>query len=121
MGHGPSSGKDLFNGVTRALPTPGKPAQRSCNAGGYRIRALGYCLLAVNPSWVTLGPVASPQYDRQATPTAPNRWIEEVGEDYIADLVETTQRGVADGTITAFSDKKAFLRHLAGIAHSKPK
>jgi hypothetical protein len=39
-------------------------------------------------------------------------WIAEVGEDYIVNLVEETRRGVADGTIPAFSDKAAFLQHL---------
>ena len=46
-------------------------------------------------------------------PDALDSWIEDVGEDHIAAVVELTRKGVADGTIVAFSDKESFLQHLA--------
>lgn len=49
-------------------------------------------------------------------PDGLDRWIEEVGEDHIAAVVELTRKGVADGTIVAFSDKESFLQHLASRA-----
>lgn len=42
-----------------------------------------------------------------------DRWIEDVGEDHVAAVVQLTRKGVADGTIVAFSDKESFLQHLA--------
>jgi len=52
------------------------------------------------------------QHEETRRPDALDDWIAEVGEDYIVDLVEVTRRGVADGTVPAFSDKDAFLQHL---------
>ena len=48
-----------------------------------------------------------------ASPDALDVWIDAVGEDHIAAMVELTRKGVADGTIVAFSDKASFLQHLA--------
>lgn len=43
-----------------------------------------------------------------------------MGEDYVSNLVETTRKGVADGTIPAFPDKELLLEHLTHITHDKP-
>jgi hypothetical protein len=47
-------------------------------------------------------------------------WIAEVGEDYVADLVEATRQGVAEGTIPTFGDKESFLQHLTRTTIDKP-
>ena len=48
-----------------------------------------------------------------AAPDGLDVWIDIVGEDHIAAMVELTRKGVADGTIVAFADKASFLQHLA--------
>ena len=59
-------------------------------------------------------------HQEHGLPDPLDRWIAEVGEGYIVGLVEETRRGVADGTIPAFSDKAAFLRHLTRTSLDKP-
>ncbi|MGH9126152.1 MAG: hypothetical protein ACRDZ8_15725 [Acidimicrobiales bacterium] len=59
-------------------------------------------------------------HDESATFDQLDRWIAEVGEDYIARLVEETSRGVTEGTIPAFTDKDAFLEHLRTTIAHKP-
>lgn len=59
-------------------------------------------------------------HQEHGLPDALDDWIAEVGEGYIVGLVEETRRGVADGTIPAFSDKDAFLRHLTRTPLDKP-
>ena len=66
-----------------------------------------------------LGPVAS-QREAAARPDELDLWIAEVGEDYVADLVESTRQGVAQGTIPLFGDKESFLRHLTRPVLDKP-
>lgn len=55
-----------------------------------------------------------------ARPDALDLWIAEVGEDYVADLVESTRQGVAEGAIPTFGDKESFLKHLKRSALDKP-
>ncbi len=71
------------------------------------------------PLGLSLMTVAS-QRKAAAQPDALDLWIAEVGEDYVADLVEATRHGVAEGTISMFSDKESFLEHLTRIALDKP-
>lgn len=59
-------------------------------------------------------------HEEVAAVDALESWVVEVGEDYIAGLVEETRRGVADGTIPTFTDKDAFLGHLARTPAHKP-
>ncbi|MCA1692914.1 MAG: hypothetical protein ABR540_22525 [Acidimicrobiales bacterium] len=47
-------------------------------------------------------------------------WIAEVGEDYVAGLVEATRQGAAEGTIPTFGDRESFLQHLMRTALDKP-
>ncbi|HJV08735.1 MAG TPA: hypothetical protein VJ653_03615 [Acidimicrobiales bacterium] len=58
------------------------------------------------------------QPEAAARPDELDLWITEVGEDYIAGVVESTRQGVAEGTIQAFGDKESFLQHLT--ATDKP-
>ena len=83
--------------------------------GSPRLRPAGRHPLARPPGVATLGPVGADQAASPASeaPDGLDRWIEDVGEDHIAVVVELTRRGVADGTIVAFSDKESFLQHLA--------
>jgi hypothetical protein len=60
------------------------------------------------------------QREAVAGPDALDLWIAEVGEDYVAGLVEATRQGVAEGTIPAFSDKETFLENLTRAALDKP-
>lgn len=53
-----------------------------------------------------------PDREESAAPDGLDGWIADVGEDHIAAMVELTRKGLADGTIVAFADKDAFLRHL---------
>ena len=66
-----------------------------------------------------LDPDAS-QREAAARPDDLDLWIAEVGEDYVADLVESTRQGVAEGTIPTFGDKESFLQHLTRSALDKP-
>ncbi len=60
------------------------------------------------------------QREAAARPDDLDSWIAEVGEDYVADLVESTRQGVAQGTIPTFGDKESFLQHLTRTAIDKP-
>lgn len=60
------------------------------------------------------------QRETAARPDELDLWIAEVGEDYVADLVESTRQGVAEGTIPTFGDKESFLQHLTRTALDKP-
>ncbi len=60
------------------------------------------------------------QREAAAQPDALYLWIAEVGENYVAGLVEATSHGVAEGTIPMFSDKESFSEHLTRIALDKP-
>jgi hypothetical protein len=60
------------------------------------------------------------QREAAARPDELDLWIAEVGEDYLADLVEETRHGVAEGTIPMFGDKESFLQHLTRTALDKP-
>lgn len=60
------------------------------------------------------------QRETAARPDELDLWIAEVGEDYVADLVESTRSGVAEGTIPTFGDKESFRQHLTRTAIDKP-
>jgi len=60
------------------------------------------------------------QREAAAQPDQLDLWITEVGEDYVAGLVEATRQGVAEGTIPTFGDKESFLQHLTSTAIDKP-
>ena len=60
------------------------------------------------------------QREAASRPDELDLWIAEVGEDYVAGLVESTRQGVAEGTIPAFGDKESFLQHLTRTALDKP-
>jgi hypothetical protein len=60
--------------------------------------------------------------DESTTVDQLDRSIAEVGEDYIARLVEEANRGVTEGTIPAFTDKAVFLEHLTQqLQHLSPR
>lgn len=60
------------------------------------------------------------QREATAQPDELDLWVAEVGEDYVADLVESTRQGVAQGTTPTFGDKQSFLDHLTRTALDKP-
>ncbi|MDQ6727118.1 MAG: hypothetical protein M3066_13260 [Actinomycetota bacterium] len=60
------------------------------------------------------------QRETAARPDELDLWIAEVGEDYVAELVESTRQGIAEGTIPAFGDKESFLQYLTCSALDKP-
>ncbi len=60
------------------------------------------------------------QREAAARPDELDLWIADVGEDYVAGLVEATRHGVAEGTIPMFGDKESFLQHLTRSALDKP-
>ncbi len=68
----------------------------------------------------TIVPIVASQPEAAPRPDELDLWIAEVGEDYVAGLVESTRHGVAEGTIPTFRDKESFLQHLTRIALDKP-
>lgn len=62
----------------------------------------------------------APQREAEDRPDELDLWIAEVGEDYVAGVVESTRHGVAEGTIPTFGDKESFLQHLTRTALDKP-
>jgi hypothetical protein len=61
------------------------------------------------------------QREAAARPDELDLWIAEVGEDYVAGLVESTRHGVAEGTIPMFGDKESFLQHLSVPSSTSPR
>ncbi len=47
-----------------------------------------------------------------SAPDALDTWVADIGEGNVVAVVELTRKGIADGTILAFSDKESFLQHL---------